>query len=87
MPIENKDSWYESRLLPFRNVHRTVGAMLSGEDSQRSMVHVVCRKIVLKFIITGSAGQSFGAFLVHGITLTLEGDANDYAGNRFVYAG
>ncbi|MGZ4821686.1 MAG: glutamate synthase large subunit [Terriglobales bacterium] len=65
--------------LPIRNVHRTVGAMLSGEIARRygseglpdDTIH--CR-------FTGSAGQSFGAFLAKGITLTLEGDANDYVG-------
>src|SRR5204862_2124373 len=65
--------------LPIRNIHRTVGAMLSGEIARRhgskglpeDTVH--CR-------FTGSAGQSFGAFLAKGVTLELEGDANDYVG-------
>ncbi|MCX7984472.1 MAG: glutamate synthase large subunit [Bacteroidetes bacterium] len=65
--------------LPIRNVHRTVGAMLSGEVAKRygseglpdGTIQIHCK---------GSAGQSFGAFLARGITLTLEGDANDYVG-------
>jgi len=65
--------------LPIRNVHRAVGAMLSGEVVRRhgsgglpdDTITVTC---------TGSAGQSFGAFLAKGITLVLEGDANDYVG-------
>ena len=65
--------------LPIRNVHRTVGAMLSGEIARRygseGLPHdtIRCR-------FTGSAGQSFGAFLAKGVTLELEGDANDYVG-------
>jgi glutamate synthase domain-containing protein 2/glutamate synthase domain-containing protein 1/glutamate synthase domain-containing protein 3 len=64
---------------PIRNVHRTVGAMLSGEAARRYGSEglpddtIQCR-------FTGSAGQSFGAFLAKGITLTLEGEANDYVG-------
>jgi glutamate synthase domain-containing protein 2/glutamate synthase domain-containing protein 1/glutamate synthase domain-containing protein 3 len=65
--------------LPIRNVHRTVGAMLSGEVVRR------CGSAGLpddsiRFHFYGSAGQSFGAFLAHGVTLMLEGDANDYVG-------
>ena len=65
--------------LPIRNVHRTVGTMLSSEIAKRygsaglpeDFIH--CH-------FTGSAGQSFGAFAAKGLTLVLEGDANDYAG-------
>jgi glutamate synthase domain-containing protein 3 len=65
--------------LPIRNVHRTVGAMLSGEVAGRYGAEgLPDGTIQLNF--NGSAGQSFGAFLAHGITLTLEGDANDYVG-------
>jgi glutamate synthase (NADPH/NADH) large chain len=65
--------------LPIRNVHRTVGAMLSGEVARRYGSEGLPDDTV-RFRFTGSAGQSFGAFLARGITLTLEGDANDYVG-------
>ena len=39
-----------------------------------------CRRIRIHFKLTGTAGQSFGAFNTHGVTLELEGDANDYFG-------
>jgi glutamate synthase (NADPH/NADH) large chain len=64
---------------PIHNVNRAVGAMLSHEISRRfgeaglppDTIHVK---------LTGSAGQSLGAFLAPGVTLELEGDANDYVG-------
>jgi glutamate synthase domain-containing protein 2/glutamate synthase domain-containing protein 1/glutamate synthase domain-containing protein 3 len=65
--------------LPIRNVHRTVGAMLSGEIARRHGSKGLPDDTV-RFHFTGSAGQSFGAFLAKGVTLTLEGDANDYVG-------
>jgi len=65
--------------LPIRNVHRTVGAMLSGEIARRYGSAGLPENTV-RFQFTGSAGQSFGAFLAKGVTLTLEGDANDYTG-------
>jgi glutamate synthase (NADPH) large chain len=65
--------------LPIRNIHRTVGAMLSGEIARRTGSAGLPDDTV-RFHFTGSAGQSFGAFLVKGVTLTLEGDANDYVG-------
>ena len=65
--------------LPIRNVHRTVGAMLSGEVARRYGSSGLPDDTI-KVQLTGSAGQSFGAFLAKGITLTLEGDANDYTG-------
>ncbi len=65
--------------LPIRNVHRTVGAMLSGEIARRYGSAGLDDDTV-NFQFTGSAGQSFGAFLAKGVTLTLEGDANDYVG-------
>jgi glutamate synthase domain-containing protein 2/glutamate synthase domain-containing protein 1/glutamate synthase domain-containing protein 3 len=65
--------------LPIQNVHRTVGAMLSGEIArQHGSAGLPDGTIRIHF--TGSAGQSFGAFLARGVTLTLEGDANDYVG-------
>ena len=65
--------------LPIRNVHRTVGAMLSGEIARRYGSAGLPDNTV-SFKLTGSAGQSFGAFLAKGVTLELEGDANDYVG-------
>jgi glutamate synthase domain-containing protein 3 len=65
--------------LPIRNIHRTVGAMLSGEIAKR-YGSAGLPDDTIRFYFTGSAGQSFGAFLSKGVTLTLEGDANDYVG-------
>jgi glutamate synthase domain-containing protein 2/glutamate synthase domain-containing protein 1/glutamate synthase domain-containing protein 3 len=65
--------------LPIRNVHRTVGAMLSGEITRRHGSKSLPDGTI-HFSFDGSAGQSFGAFLTKGVTLTLEGDANDYVG-------
>jgi glutamate synthase domain-containing protein 3 len=65
--------------LPIRNTHRTVGAMLSGEVARRTGSAGLPDDTV-RFHFSGSAGQSFGAFLVKGVTLTLEGEANDYVG-------
>jgi glutamate synthase domain-containing protein 3 len=56
-----------------------VGAMLSGEIARRYGSAGLADDTI-KFQFTGSAGQSFGAFLAHGVTLELEGDANDYVG-------
>ncbi len=65
--------------VPVRNTHRIIGGMLSGVVARRyghegladGTIHVRC---------TGTAGQSFGGFLARGVTLELEGDANDYVG-------
>jgi glutamate synthase domain-containing protein 3 len=65
--------------LPIRNVDRTVGAMLSGEIARRHGSKGLPDGTI-RFRFTGSAGQSFGAFLAPGVTLELEGDANDYVG-------
>jgi glutamate synthase (NADPH/NADH) large chain len=65
--------------LPIRNVHRTVGAMLSGEIA-RKYGSAGLPDDTIYFEFKGSAGQSFGAFLARGVTLELEGDANDYVG-------
>ncbi|MCX8044104.1 MAG: glutamate synthase large subunit [Desulfobacterota bacterium] len=62
-----------------RNHHRTIGAMLSAEISKRYGSHGLPDKTIWCKCV-GSAGQSFGAFLAPGITLELEGDANDYLG-------
>jgi len=65
--------------LPIKNTHRTVGAMLSGEIARRHG-SAGLPDDTIRFEFTGSAGQSFGAFLARGATLELEGDANDYVG-------
>jgi glutamate synthase (NADPH/NADH) large chain len=65
--------------LDIRNIHRTVGTMLSGEIARR-YGSAGLPADTIQFLFHGSAGQSFGAFLSPGVTLTLEGDANDYTG-------
>ncbi|MFI5304081.1 MAG: glutamate synthase large subunit [Nitrospiria bacterium] len=65
--------------LPIRNVHRTVGAMLSGEITKKFGVRGLPPD-TCQFYFKGSAGQSFGAFCVNGVSLTLEGESNDYLG-------
>ncbi len=62
-----------------RNVHRTVGAMLGGEIARR-YGSAGLPDGTIHFNFRGSAGQSFGAFVPKGVTLELEGDANDYLG-------
>jgi glutamate synthase domain-containing protein 3 len=65
--------------LEINNVHRTVGSMLGSELTRRyGPDGLPDNTITLNF--TGSAGQSFGAFLPKGITLNLCGDVNDYVG-------
>ena len=64
---------------PIRNVNRTVGAMLSGEVAKR-YGHAGLPEDTIWARFHGNAGGSFGAFLAHGITLELYGDANDYVG-------
>ncbi|MFC3175208.1 glutamate synthase large subunit [Novosphingobium bradum] len=61
------------------NVNRTVGAMLSGEVAKR-YGHAGLPDNTINVSLSGVAGQSFGAFLAHGVTLDLVGDANDYVG-------
>lgn len=64
---------------PIKNTDRTAGAMLSGRVSQLFGEEGLPEDTIrIKFL--GTAGQSFGAFLSKGITLELEGDANDYVG-------
>ncbi|HEX4834061.1 MAG TPA: glutamate synthase large subunit [Trebonia sp.] len=65
--------------LPIRNVNRTVGTMLGYEVTRRwGGEGLPADTISVTF--TGSAGQSFGAFVPAGVTLRLAGDANDYLG-------
>jgi glutamate synthase domain-containing protein 3 len=65
--------------LGVRNGHRTVGGMLSGVIAQRHG-SAGLPPDTIRIGLTGSAGQSFGAWLARGVTLTLRGDANDYVG-------
>jgi glutamate synthase (NADPH/NADH) large chain len=65
--------------LPIKNVHRTVGTLLGYEVTSRYGAEGLPDDTI-RLHFTGSAGQSFGAFVPRGITLTLEGDANDYLG-------
>ncbi|HHM12796.1 MAG TPA: glutamate synthase subunit alpha, partial [Planctomycetaceae bacterium] len=65
--------------LPIVNTNRTVGATLSHELVKRWGEEGLPDDTI-RFQLTGSAGQSFGAFLARGVTLELEGDANDYVG-------
>jgi glutamate synthase (NADPH/NADH) large chain len=65
--------------LPIRNTNRSVGAMLSGEVAKR-YGHQGLADDTIYVSLNGTAGQSFGAWLARGVTLKLEGDANDYVG-------
>ena len=65
--------------LTVRNVNRTVGTML-GSSVTRKWGGQGLPEGTIDLLFTGSAGQSFGAFLPKGVTLRLEGDANDYVG-------
>ncbi|MCO5070598.1 MAG: glutamate synthase large subunit [Rhizobiaceae bacterium] len=65
--------------LPIRNVDRSAGAMLSGELVKRFR-HKGLREDTISVKLTGTAGQSFGAFLARGISFELIGDGNDYVG-------
>ena len=65
--------------LPIRNVNRTVGTMLGSEITRRWGAEGLPDDTILLHF-AGSAGQSFGAFIPRGLTLRLEGDANDYIG-------
>jgi glutamate synthase domain-containing protein 2/glutamate synthase domain-containing protein 3 len=65
--------------LPVRNVHRCVGAMLSGEIARRHGAAGLPDGTI-GVELDGAAGQSFGAWLTNGVTLTLRGEANDYVG-------
>jgi len=65
--------------MPIRNIHRTVGAMLSGVITKQFGARGLPDDTVA-VSLRGSAGQSLGAFLAPGVTLRVEGDANDYLG-------
>jgi len=75
--LKSKEPVWISREV--NNTNRTLGTMLSGEVVERYGAGGLTEDTInCKFY--GSAGQSFGAFLAHGITFRLEGDANDYLG-------
>ena len=65
--------------LPVKNINRTVGAMLSGEVARR-YGHAGLPEDTISITLRGTAGQSFGAFVAHGVSLTLIGEGNDYVG-------
>ena len=75
--LENQEK--VSFIYPIRNANRSVGAMLSGEVARR-YGHMGLPDDTIHIQLQGTAGQSVGAFLAHGITLDLVGDANDYVG-------
>ncbi|QIK36679.1 glutamate synthase large subunit [Caldichromatium japonicum] len=62
-----------------KNYNRTLGAMLSGQVAER-YGHAGLPDDTIHIQAKGTAGQSFGAWLAHGVTLELEGEANDYVG-------
>jgi glutamate synthase (ferredoxin) len=66
-------------ILPIRNIHRTVGTILGSEVTRRYGAAGLPEDTI-SLAFTGSAGQSFGAFIPPGVTLTLSGEANDYCG-------
>ncbi len=65
--------------VPIRNVNRTVGGILSGEIARRHGAAGLPEGTI-EISLSGSAGQSFGAWLAPGITFSLRGETNDYAG-------
>ncbi|MBN1481340.1 glutamate synthase large subunit [candidate division KSB1 bacterium] len=65
--------------MPVRNIYRTVGAQLSGHVVKQLGAKGLPDNTI-NIIFSGSAGQSFGAFLAPGINITLKGDVNDYMG-------
>ena len=75
--IENKSAVVIDSQI--RNVNRTVGTMLSHEVAKR-YGHAGLADDTIQVNFTGTAGQSFGAFLSHGISFELRGEGNDYVG-------
>ncbi len=65
--------------MPIRNINRTVGTMLGAEISRRYGKNGLADDTI-QITFKGSGGQSFGAFVPRGVTMRLEGDANDYVG-------
>ncbi|AMP08279.1 GXGXG motif family protein [Collimonas arenae] len=68
-----------SFISPIKNLNRTVGAMLSGEVAKK-YGHEGLPDDTIHIQLQGTAGQSAGAFLAHGVTLDLVGEGNDYVG-------
>ncbi|MBC8132303.1 MAG: glutamate synthase subunit alpha, partial [Deltaproteobacteria bacterium] len=66
-------------VVPIRNINRVVGT-ITGSEITRRFGPQGLPEDTIKLNFTGSAGQSFGAFIPPGMTLTLEGDSNDYLG-------
>ncbi len=75
--LEKRES--VTAILPIHNTNRVVGTILGSEVTRRFGVEGL-PKDTIRLHFKGSAGQSFGAFVPQGISLTLEGDANDYLG-------
>jgi glutamate synthase (NADPH/NADH) large chain len=75
--LENKERVYHE--FAIKNTDRTVGTILSNEVTKKYRGEGLPENTI-HFKFTGTAGQSFGAFNTKGITLELEGDANDYFG-------
>jgi glutamate synthase (NADPH/NADH) large chain len=65
--------------LPVRNTNRSIGAMLSGEIARR-YGHAGLPEDTVSITLRGTAGQSFGAFVAHGVSIELVGEGNDYVG-------
>jgi len=68
-----------SFISPIKNLNRTAGAMLSGEVAKK-YGHEGLADDTIHIQLQGTAGQSFGAFLAHGVTFDLVGEGNDYVG-------
>lgn len=75
--IENKEAVHA--VLPIRNINRVVGTILGSEITRKYGAEGLPDGTI-RLHFRGSAGQSFGAFVPKGVTLSLEGDANDYFG-------
>lgn len=75
--LENGE--HVNAILPIRNTNRVTGTILGSEVTRRFGAEGLPHDMI-RFHFRGSAGQSFGAFVPKGITLSLEGDANDYVG-------
>ncbi len=74
-----EDAHQISLELPVRNVNRTVGTLLGSEVTRRYGAEGLAEDTIV-VNLTGSAGQSLGAFLPPGVTIKLSGDTNDYVG-------
>jgi len=83
-PKADREDVAKTRIaIDIRNVNRTVGTMLSSELTRRHKVGLESGTLpedVVWIDCTGAAGQSFGAFAIKGVTLSVTGEANDYCG-------